>query len=294
MESSISVRTPAKINLSLDIVGKRTDGYHFMKTVLQTVSVYDVVTLRLREDGQLLLSCPHCSHADFPYDENNLAVKAARAFYEATGTPFSGLEINLEKNIPLQAGLAGGSADAAGVLTALNALHETALTTARLCEIGVTLGADVPFCLTGGTALAEGIGEIILPLPNLPECYIVIAKGAAGVSTAEAFRKYDSILVSRRPDTDEMIAAVAVGNIPRVAELCCNVLENTADLADIQAIKSILLENGALCAQMTGSGSAVFGIFEKKRLAFACADELQKAFDYAVVCTPAEAGIEIL
>ena len=290
MDNSIAVRTPAKVNLTLDIVGKRTDGYHFMKTVLQAVSLYDIVTIRLQDDEKIYITC---DHQGVPCDESNLAYKAARAFFGYTDVPVTGMNISIQKNIPMQAGLAGGSADAAGVLVALNNLFNTRLSLHELCEIGVKLGADVPFCLTGGTALAEGIGEILMPLPNLPECYIVIAKGTQGVSTAEAFKRYDSLLVTKHPDTDEMIAAIAVGDIPRAAQLCLNVLEKAADLDSIHSLKSMMLKNNALCSHMTGSGSAVFGIFGKKKHALSCADELKKIADFVEVCTPVETGIEI-
>lgn len=290
MENSITVRTPAKINLTLDIVGKRTDGYHFMKTIYQAVDLHDTVTVQLREDEKIDVVC---DRPQVPHGESNLVYKAALAFFEYTGVPFNGMGISIEKNIPLQAGLAGGSSNAAGVLVALNELFKTRLPLHQLCEIGVKLGADVPFCLTGGTALAEGIGDILLPLPNCPECYIVLAKGTQGISTAEAFQKYDRLLIPRHPDTDEMIAAIAVGDVPRIAELCLNVLESAADLEEIGQLKNILLENGALCAHMTGSGSAVFGIFEKKKQAAACLDELKDAADFAELCEPVETGIQI-
>lgn len=291
MDNSVAVRTYAKINLTLDIVGKRTDGYHFMKTIMQSVSIYDEVSVDLRDDKEIVISC---DAEGVPCDDTNIAVKAVKAFFEYAQIEPVGIEISIKKNIPMEAGLAGGSSNAAGVLTALNQIFETEFSTQQLCEIGVKLGADVPFCLIGGTVLAEGIGELLMPLPDLAECYFVIAKGAEGVSTAEAFARYDSLIVTEHPDCDEMVPAIAVGNVERISELCMNVLERAANLPDIEKIKDVMLENDALCAIMTGSGSAVYGIFEKKKHASGCADELKDLVDFVEVCTPVENGIEII
>ncbi len=291
MDSSVAVRTPAKINLTLDIVGKRSDGYHFMKTVMQSVSICDIVSVELKDEDGIEISC---DDENVPLDERNIVHKAASAFFEYTKLKPCGLGISIEKNIPMQAGLAGGSANAAGVIVALNELFETELSLHQLCEIGVKVGADVPFCITGGTALAEGIGEIMTPLPALPECSIVIAKGKEGISTAQAFKKYDSLIIKEHPDCDEMVVALAVGNIKRVGELCMNVLEAAADIPDIAMIKKTMLDCGALCSVMTGSGSAVYGIFSKKKHALACLDELDGLADFAKLCTPIESGAEII
>ena len=290
MENSATARTSAKINLTLDIVGKRTDGYHFMKTIMQSVSIYDKIDVTINDSANIIISC---DNKNVPCDRTNIAYKAAMAFFNYTKIKPVGLDIEIEKNIPIEAGLAGGSSNAAGVLLALDKLFNTELTEQQLCEIGVKLGADVPFCIVGGTALAEGIGEILMPLPNLDECYFVVAKGEKGVSTADAFSKYDSIIVKEHPDCDEMIAAIAVSNIKRVSELCMNVLENVADIPDIEHIKNIMDDNNALCSVMTGSGSAVFGIFEKKKYATACVDELRAIVDFAEICTPVKNGVEI-
>ncbi|HNX65048.1 MAG TPA: 4-(cytidine 5'-diphospho)-2-C-methyl-D-erythritol kinase [Oscillospiraceae bacterium] len=291
MESTVTVRTPAKINLTLDIVGKRTDGYHFMKTVMQSISIYDTVTLEQNTTGGITV---FCNSDNVPSDETNTAYKAAKAFFEYAEIKNSGLEIIIDKKIPVQAGLAGGSADAAGVIVGLNELYNAELSVSELCEIGVKVGADVPFCIVGGTALAEGIGELLTTLPDLSDCFIVVAKGEKGISTAEAFEKIDSRVILNHPDCDGMIAAVASGHIPEIAPLCFNVFENVTSLSDIEEIKEVMKQNHALCAVMSGSGSSVFGIFEKKRYANACEDELSRIVDFVQICTPVSEGTQII
>ncbi|MEG0614448.1 MAG: 4-(cytidine 5'-diphospho)-2-C-methyl-D-erythritol kinase [Oscillospiraceae bacterium] len=291
MVNSVTVRTPAKINLSLDIVGKRTDGYHFLKTIMQSVSIYDEVNIRLNNDENITVLC---DVDGIPLDGENTAVKAAEAFFAQTKTERSGVEISIKKNIPVKAGLGGGSADAAAVLVGLNELYKTDLTSEQLCNIGINVGADVPFCIVGGTVLAEGIGEILMPLPDLENYVLLVAKPTEGVSTAEAYKKFDEVVSVKRPDHDEMIAAIAVGDTERVPKLCCNVLESASSNSDTEKIKEIMNENNALCSVMSGSGSAVFGIFEKKRFAAAAQDDLQKFCEYTEICSPVEKGAEIL
>lgn len=291
MESTVTVRTPAKINLTLDIVGKRTDGYHFMKTVMQSISIYDSVTLEQNTTGGITV---FCNSDNVPSDETNTAFKAAKAFFEYAEIKNKGLQIIIDKKIPVQAGLAGGSADAAGVIVGLNELYNAELSVNELCEIGVKVGADVPFCIVGGTALAEGIGELLTPLPDLSDCFIVVAKGEKGISTAEAFEKIDSGLILNHPDSDGMIAAIASGNIPEIGPLCLNVFENVTSLSDIDEIKDVMKQNHALCAVMSGSGSSVFGIFEKKRYANACEEELSRIADFVQICTPVSEGAQII
>lgn len=287
---SVTVETPAKINLLLDVVGKRTDGYHFMKTIMQSVSIFDKLTIVVNDSKNITVTC---DNPDIPCDERNLAYRAAAAFFAYTEIPTVGMEIDIKKEIPIQSGLGGGSSNAAGVLIALNEMFATELSDDELAEIGVGLGADVPFCLTGGTALAEGIGEFLMPLPHLEECYIVVAKPKIGICTAEAFTRFDESAAKFHPDCDEIIAAIVVGDVVAVAAHCRNVLEESTKIEEIREIKRIMTENEALCAVMSGSGSAVFGIFEKKRVASSCADELEKVADFVKVCVPVECGIEV-
>jgi len=291
MQDSISVRTPAKINLSLDILGKRHDGYHFVKTIMQAVSIFDEITVAPNEAGEIRI---FCDSPDIPCDSRNLAYKAAIAFFNHIQCEPNGLDITIEKKIPALAGLAGGSSNAGGVLVALNELMETELSVDELCDIGAKIGADIPFCIIGATALAEGVGDILNPLPNLPECYILIVKPDIDISTTEAFSKFDEFEIPKVSEFDEMIAAIAMQDIKKISNLLFNALECAADHDEITRIKEEMIEMGALGALMTGSGSAVYGIFERKRHAVKCAEELSEKYSFVEICTPHNSGIEII
>lgn len=289
MNGSVTVRAPAKINLLLDIIGKGADGYHFLRTVMQTVSLYDKITVRQENEAGIRI---YCDKENIPTDKTNLAYKAAEAFFNYTRLQGHGLGITLKKSIPSQAGLAGGSADAAGVLIGLNVLFEAGLSYEELKGIGLTLGADVPFCIRGGTALAEGIGEIITPLPDISDdCVFLIVKPPIGCSTPAVFKAYDEIEAPVHPDFDGLIAAAAAGNTENFAPLCSNILEQAVSIPEIEKIKNTMLLNGAAGASMTGSGSAVFGIFEKKKAADSCADLFPEEY-FTAVCKAALNGAE--
>lgn len=291
MENSVKVRTPAKINLTLDILGKRNDGYHFMKTIMQSVSIFDNITIETNTTNRITV---FCNNEDIPCDRSNSAYKAAEEFFKFTGITNPGIEIIIDKNIPVQAGLAGGSADAAGVIIGLDSMFCTFLESSELCDIGEKIGADVPFCIVGGTALAEGIGELLTPLPNLDDCYIVVAKGTEGISTKYAFNKIDECDIYDHPDTDNMIVTIATGNLQEIASLCKNVFENVTHLDEIDKIKDIMNNNHALCSVMSGSGSSVFGIFDKKRFANSCEDDLEGVSDFVEICSPVIHGAQII
>lgn len=269
-----SIVAPAKVNLTLDITGRRDDGYHFMRMIMQSVSLHNVITINCVPGGEDVSIL--CSSAEVCTDESNTAYKAAMAFFQFLHQPVPGLEIVIENNIPFMAGLGCASADAAAVLVGLNHITGAGLSSQELCEIGVKVGADVPFCILGGTQLVEGIGEIFTPLPNLTECYIVIAKPDESVSTAEAFARYDRIGVERRPDTDGMIGSIVAGDIPGVGEKLLNVFEELDLPASIGEIRRLMMENDALGAAMSGSGSAVFGIFDLKGKAKRCVRTLEE------------------
>ncbi len=283
------VTAPAKINLSLDITGIKADGYHLLSMVMHSVALCDYVTIEIIQDAVIQFSCTS-DDDDVPTGDDNLVVRAAKTFFASQGVLGVGVRITLQKEIPMQAGLAGGSADAAAVLVGLNTLFDTGLTTHQLCELGVTLGADVPFCIVGGAALAEGIGELLTPLPTLPPCYIVIAKPHAGVNTKEAFARYDRSPAIVRPDNDLLAAAVTAGDLAEVGALMCNVLEGACPLPEVLEIKSAMLFEGALGAQMTGSGSAVFGLFTDKARAKHCYARLKDRFEQVYLTAPIEHG----
>ena len=257
---SITVPAYAKLNLTLDILGKRDDGYHEMQMVMQTVSLHDDVTVTLADGGGI--RC-RVEGADLPCDERNLAVKAANAFCEALDYGV-GIDIALQKRIPSEAGMAGGSADAAAVLRALRELVSPALTDERLEEIGARVGSDVPFCIRGGTQLAEGRGEKLTVLKAAPPLYAAICKPDFPISTPSLFARVDGITLSDRPDTTAMLAAIEDGNADALCANVRNVFEQALEGSQqdcIEKLKRALVLHGAVCAAMTGSGSAVFGLF---------------------------------
>lgn len=284
----VSVYAPAKVNLSLDITGKRDDGYHLMDMVMQSVSLCDVLTIE-KSDFSLVFTCNTTS---VPQDATNLAVKAARAFFSETKTP-GGAIIHLEKKIPSGAGMGGGSADAAGVLVGLNALYETGLSQEELCRIGLKLGADVPFCIMGATARVTGIGEVIEPIRDLPSCWFAAVKPAFSISTKEAFARFDSGEAFSRPDTAAMVKAVEACDLAAVGYQMKNVFEETEDLPILTEVKEMLLSCGALGAVMTGSGSVIYGLFEKETAAAAAAEKL-KAYGESYVFAPVNYGAKVI
>lgn len=276
----LTVPAPAKLNLSLDIVGVREDGYHLLRMIMQTVDLYDTLELELANEITLTCNLP-----GLPCDERNLAVKAARAFFERTGLP-GGVRMTLDKTIPHGAGMGGGSADAAAVLKGLNELCGAGLSQQELCEIGLRLGADVPFCIVGGTQLAEGVGERLTPLPPLPDCFLLVAKPEQGVSTPEAYRAYDRLTGVLHPDTAELTGLLSRGDLSGFCARMENVLEPAVSLPEVQQIREEMLASGALGSRMTGSGSAVFGVFSQEGAALACKNNLEKRFSQVYLCHP--------
>ena len=272
---------PAKINLTLDIVGTREDGYHLLESIFQSVDICDVVVARKRLGRRITLDAPGC---DCPV-EKNTAYKAAVAFFAYTGL-CKGVHLSVAKRIPQQAGMGGGSADAAGVLVALNRLFKTGLTTAQLCEIGLTVGADVPFCVMGGTAYVTGIGEGLQALPSIPGCAIVVAQPNEGISTKEAYAAVDNAEILARPDNGAAIAALEQGDLAGVCRQAVNVFESATNLEGVKDIRRRMEAFNPLCSQMTGSGSCVFAIFENEDDAEACLENLQSDYPTSFICFP--------
>lgn len=284
----LTLLAPAKINLTLDVTGRRDDGYHLIQSVMQAVTLADRVTVRI-EDGLAELRL-RVSDDTLPADSRNTAWRAAAAFLETVNTPYRGAVITVDKRIPMEAGLAGGSADAAAVLAALNRLTDARLTMEQLCEIGAKIGADVPFCLMGGAAQAMGTGTILSPLPSLPDCWLVLAKPDAGVSTAQAYRLVDQAEILRRPNPSAMEDALLEGNLEAVGRELCNVFEYAVALPEVEYIKQLMRRFDTLGCQMTGSGSAVFGLFTDRGEARRCAQALEDVCRQAVVCRPCATG----
>lgn len=277
------VYAPAKLNLTLDILDRRADGYHTVDMLMQAVDLYDRITVERVADAGIHLYLPG---TDLPTDNKNTAYRAANCFFEVLGAPATGVRLTVEKQIPQQAGMAGGSADAAGVLVGLNALWDTPLTVKQLCEIGARVGADVPFCLLGGAARATGIGTELVPVPPLPDCTIVVVKPDCGVSTAEAYRAVDTVRITRRPDTPAMLRALEAGDLTAVGKALCNVFEEAIGLPEVARIRAQAQKCGACGCIMTGSGSAVFALFEDAEKASVCRDALQKEFSQNWICRP--------
>ena len=279
--ASTDVRARAKINLTLDVTGRREDGYHTVEMVMQSVALHDTVRVTVthgeKKPRGIVLTC---SLPFLPTDERNLAYRAAELFYKQTGVLFETCEIHIEKRIPMAAGLAGGSADAAAVLRALNALHEAGLTDDELCEMGLKLGADVPFCLRGGTMLARGIGEELSALPEMPHCWVVLCKPPFAVPTKEVYQEIDSVDIPAHPDTEGMIAALEQGDYEGICGRLCNVMETVTAVKrrQIGEIKSFLTENGADGTLMSGSGPTVYGLFSDENRARTAEKMLRRRF----------------
>ena len=249
----------AKLNLTLDVLGKRDDGYHDLQSVMQTISIRDDIEIDVGTGKPWKLLC---SVEGIPTDETNLAWKAAKVYCDAMHKDPNGLEIRITKRIPSGAGMGGGSADAAAVLRALNRYYDNPLSLFALAELGAQVGSDVPFCTLCGTAMVEGRGERLRKLPDIPDCVFVVCKPEFSVSTPELYKKIDSVDIAKRPNNRAMESALVAGDLGKVAENLCNVFDPvvTEEHLELNYIKSIFNSYGAVGYQMTGSGSAVFAI----------------------------------
>lgn len=261
----LELKALAKINLGLDVLGRRENGYHDVRMVMQTIYLYDDVILeKTKEPGiHLETNLPY-----LPVDENNIAYKAARILMDEFDIQ-TGMNIRLRKFIPVSAGMAGGSTNAAAVLFGMNRMFDLQLSEQQLKDRGVKLGADVPYCIMRGTVLAEGIGEILTPLSPMPKCYVLIAKPGISVSTKTVYEKFDALTEVPHPDIDGLIQGLDAGDLRRVAASMGNVLEGVTigEYPVIEEIKNVMKQEGALNAMMSGSGPTVFGIFADRRTA---------------------------
>lgn len=263
----MEVKAFAKLNLSLDVLGKRPDGYHDMKMVMQSITLSDDITV-VDNDGQGIRVSSNVGF--LPTNEKNLAVAAALRFYESLGKEARSVDLSLEKSIPVCAGMAGGSSDAAAVLRALNEMEGRPYDVMELAKVGEKVGSDVPYCVLGTTALAEGRGEVLTTLPSLPKCWVVVCKPDFPVSTPELFGKIDRCKVRCRPDTDGMIRALEQGDLEGVARRMYNVFEDVLperQRSRVRDIKNTLIQCGALGANMSGTGPTAFGLFEDETAA---------------------------
>ncbi len=277
MNQSIRLKARAKINLGLDVLGKRPDGYHDVRMIMQTIGIYDrLILTRLPEDEIRIKS----NLAFLPLNENNLIYKAIRLLKEEYGFE-GGVEVDLNKFIPVAAGMAGGSTDAASTMFGVNKLFDLGMSMGRMMELGVKLGADVPYCVMRGTALAEGIGEKLTRLKPMPHCWLLVAKPPINVSTKLVYENLDMSEVVEHPDIDGIISAIDAGDVAGIAAKMGNVLEQvTVPLYPIiDVIKKDMIEHGALNAMMSGSGPTVFGIFPDEQTALDCQAFLKEKGD---------------
>lgn len=275
----------AKLNLTLDVLGKREDGYHDIKSVMQAISIRDDVEIDIETGKPWSLEC---ATEGIPTDETNLAWKAAKVYCDAMHKDPEGITIRILKRIPSGAGLGGGSADAAAVLRALNRHYGDPLSILALAELGAQVGSDVPFCVLCGTAMAEGRGEKLRKLPDMPECVFVVCKPAFSVSTPELYRKLDTVAIPKHPDHMAMESALLAGDLGKIADLIYNVFDPvvTADHLEINYIKSICNSYGALGMQMTGSGSAVYAIMPSFEYAAVVCNMLKDNYPDVFVAMP--------
>ena len=286
----IKVKAPAKINLTLEVLGKRPDGYHNIATVMQAVDLHDVITLTDNDSGRVTISC---NYEGVPCDDSNICAKAAYRFFDYCKMDVRGVHIDIDKRIPAQAGLAGGSTDGAAVIMGLNAMFGTMLKPTEMCAIGERVGADVPFCVEGGTKLCTGIGTIIKKLPSFHCPDIVICKpSAVSVSTGSAYGKVDA-LPPHPSYTDEMVKALYSRDMFMISTTLYNDFEVALQIPEVNEIKRVMLGCKARGAGMSGSGSAVFALFSSSGKAQKCYEKLKETYPETFLCKPQKIGCEV-
>ncbi len=292
--NTITIHAPAKVNLALEVCGLLPGGYHRLDMIMQAVTLYEKIQIEKRPAGQLCLTCLAADGTlapDIPTDSRNLAYRAAQSFFAAAGIA-GGAALTVTKAVPSQAGMAGGSADAAGVLVGLNLLYGAGLTTGQLCEIGQTLGSDVPFCIVGGTARVQGRGEAVTPIAPLPPCLLVAAMPATGSSTPTGFARYDAMGSSIHPDVDAAAAALAAGDLAGLTAHAGNALQEACATGETAAILDVLRRHGAAAALLTGTGAVIYGIFTPQQAdaAHAAAAALQPLARQVFLLQPESRG----
>ena len=270
----IQMKALAKVNLGLDVIRRREDGYHEVKMIMQTVRLYDRIILEKTQQGISM----ETNLSFLPVNEQNIAYRAAKMLMDEFHIQ-GGLHIKIDKHIPVAAGMAGGSTDGAAVLYGVTKIFELGLTKRQLMERGVKLGADVPYCIMRGTVLSEGIGEILTPVPSLPDCHILIAKPPVSVSTKHVYENLKLDKIEKHPDIDGMVEALRMEELHGVTQRMENVLETVTipEHPEIQQIKDLMIKEGALNALMSGSGPTVFGIFDDREKGMRARDLLRKS-----------------
>ncbi len=284
----MKVKVAAKINLMLDILKKLDNGYHSLFMVMQSVDLFDTIIVEKNDENKIIIKC---DTEGVPCNEKNIVHKCATAFFDTLSIDDRGITIVIEKNIPMAAGTAGGSADGAGVLYCLNKLYNTNLSQKELCEIGGKVGADIPFCIVGGTAITLGTGTIVAPVKDLPDCYIVLCKPDQDVSTPEAYAQFDSLNRVRHLDRISMVDAMASGDFDKICSLCSNVFEQAVEVPKRPHIKGVMRKSGSDACVMSGSGPTVFGIFSDKEKAEDAFNKLSKKYENVYLCKPVSQGV---
>ncbi|MFQ9310960.1 MAG: 4-(cytidine 5'-diphospho)-2-C-methyl-D-erythritol kinase [Paraclostridium sordellii] len=290
--NSIGLKSRAKINLSIDVLGKRQDGYHIVEMIMQTIDLYDNLKITQIEEDSIKIKS---NSQDIPLNQDNIVYKAANILKEKFNIK-KGIEISIQKNIPVAAGMAGGSSNAAAVLVGLNRIWDLGLNQLELKDIALQLGADVPFCITGGSALAQGIGEELTDIKGLNEnIHILICKPNIFVSTKEVYQSLDMNEIKKRPDNQKLIDALQVNDVKYVSENMVNVLEEvtSSKYNEINQIERIIMDNKALGSMMSGSGPTVFGLFDNKEYAIRAKEELLKNYNQVYLVKSSDKGVEI-
>lgn len=287
----MKVKAAAKINLLLDVMGILPDGYHSLSMVMQSVDCCDILTVNKTNTGKIVLKS---ADERMPLDAHNIAYKVAALFFKETGIENPGIEIEIEKTIPMAAGLAGGSADGAGVLYALNVLFETGFSIWELARMGEAVGADIPFSLLGGTALAMDKGGVLAPLPTLKDCYFVLCKPDLDISTVGAYKLVDESYCIRHADNMAMIYAMRNGDFDLMCKKAQNIFEQVIEVPQRPHIKAVMRDFGASLTLMSGSGPTVYGLFKKREDAEECAEVLRKNYKEVFVAEPLSTGIEVI
>lgn len=286
----VVVNAPAKVNLMLDILARLENGYHSLFMIMQSVDLCDIVTVSKNDSKTILITT---DSNDIPCNNDNIAYKACESFFEFTGMKNTGTVVHIEKKIPFSAGLAGGSADAAATIVALDKIHKTSLTDMQKCQIGEKVGADVPFCIVGGTCLSQDIGQVLSPLPPLSPCYFVLVKPKQSISTKSAYEQFDAESV-RHLDKYNMLHYASKGDFEKICKFSGNVFEQFIEVHERVEIKRIMRECGAICALMSGSGPTIYGIFEKKIDAENCMKKCKTMIDEVFICKPVNHGCKIM
>lgn len=291
--NSIKLKSRAKINLSIDVLGKREDGYHLVEMIMQTIDLYDVIKIiELSSDDIILKS----NSSDIPLDDNNIVYKAINLLKNKFNIN-KGIEIFIQKNIPIAAGMAGGSSNAAAVLVGLNKLWGLDLSELDLQKLGFKLGADVPFCISGKAALAQGVGEELSFIKGLPkDISILICKPEIFVSTKDVYEGLDLNNIQNRPDNKKLLEDLRQENIQSLAKNMVNVLESVTSIhyREIKEIEKVMMENGALGSMMSGSGPTVFGLYKNREDALKSEKELLKNYKQVYVVNSSEKGVEVI